>query len=170
MVDRARAYRGVVEVIGLLGVIGSLVFVGLEVHQNTIATKAANDMALANQYQNMDLAQASSPSLSHALIVAEAGDKTATPEDITQARGLYRAVMDTWSNAYRQHLNGTLDSKLWDSIVHEISSYRPNLPAGTVSEMIANRGRFVREIWADERYLYSSDFQQFVDETLGIKR
>jgi len=32
MIERTRAYRA----IGLFGVIGSLIFVGLEVHQNTI--------------------------------------------------------------------------------------------------------------------------------------
>jgi hypothetical protein len=107
-------------------------------------------MALTTQHQNLDLAQASSPSLAHALVGAEAGDETATPEDIAQARGFYRAIMDTWLNTYRQHLNGTSDRNLWDSLVHEIASCSPNLPAGTLSEMVVNRGRFVRGIWEEE--------------------
>jgi hypothetical protein len=170
MVEGGRAYRAVVEAIGLFGVIGSLTFVGLEVRQSTIATRSANDMAVADEFQSLNLALAQSPALAHALVAVEGGNQTATPEEMAQTAGFYRALIHTWSNAYRQHVNGTLDPDLWASVVQEMSAYAENAPAGTVTDAIVRRGRLARGIWEGERFLYSPDFQKFADKTMGIKR
>jgi hypothetical protein len=51
----------IAEFVGLVGVIGSLVFVGLEVRQSTLATKAATDASLADSFRELNLAITSSP-------------------------------------------------------------------------------------------------------------
>ena len=90
------ASRRIVEAIGIIGVVGSLVFVGVEIRQNSIATRAATDADIADSFRELSLAQATSPALASAF-AAHATD--------------------------RQHLNGTVDPAIYDSVVREISSY-----------------------------------------------
>lgn len=169
MVERARAYRAVVEAIGLLGVIGSLTFVGLEVRGNSIATRAANDSAVADGFRDENLAIATSAALGNALVATQDDPQAASPQDQMLTLALWRAGFHNWSNAYRQHLNGTLDPELWASIVQEISAYSEK-PSASAGGKPIPRGRVARWAWKSERFLYSPDFRRFVDKALGIKQ
>lgn len=42
------------EFIGLVGVIGSLIFVGIEVRQSTLATRAATDAVIADAFRELN--------------------------------------------------------------------------------------------------------------------
>jgi hypothetical protein len=55
------------EIISLIGVMGSLIFVGLEVRQGAIATRAANDTVIAEAFREINQIMASSPDLARAL-------------------------------------------------------------------------------------------------------
>ena len=55
--------RRVAEVVGALGVIGSLIFVGLEVRESSRATRAATDAEIAAQFVEINLAMYSSDHL-----------------------------------------------------------------------------------------------------------
>ena len=168
MTEKARIYRGFIESIGIVGVIGSLIFVGLQVHQNTIATKAANNSAVADGFRELNLAIAASSALGDALVATEEDPEAATPQARMLALALWRAAFHNWSNAYRQHLNGTLDPELWASIVQEISAYSA-IPPTSEHDTPVSRGRAGRWAWESERFLYSPDFRKFVDDTLGLK-
>jgi hypothetical protein len=71
--------RQIAEAIGLICVVGSLIFVGLEQRQNTIAIRAANNSSFATGFQDLNLVVASSPSLAKALV-----DLDGNLDDISQ--------------------------------------------------------------------------------------
>ncbi len=157
----------IAEFVGLVGVIGSLVFVGLEVRQSTLATKAATDASVADSFRELNLVMASSPELAEVL-AAHAGNPEEAPRAAKiQMLGLYRAVFHIWSNAHRQHLNGTIDPALYRSIVQELSAYAGNIPEGANVEDLRRRNRMITWAWQSERFLYNPDFQRFVDATLA---
>ena len=62
--------RGIAEVIGLVGIVGSLVFVGLEVRQNSVATRASTNAAVADAFLELNLVLASSPELARAMVAS----------------------------------------------------------------------------------------------------
>ena len=162
--------RRIGEVIGLVGVIGSLLFVGLEVRQSSVATKAATDAAVADGFRELNLTLAASPELARAM-AAHGDDPGAAPAaDQIQVLGLWRALFHIWSNSHRQHLNGTLDPVIYRTAVQEISTYAGELSSGGPINQLDSRKRNMRWAWESERFIFNTDFQVFVDSILAVKR
>lgn len=158
------------EVLGLVGVMGSLIFVGLEVRQSAIATRAAADATIANSFLQVNLAMATTPSLDRALTAWHGSPDSATAADQVQILGLYRGLIHVWSNAHQQYLNGTIDPALHQSIVQEISAYAKASSALGDSADLARRGVLLRWTWSRERFLFNPDFQAFLDSLLKPAR
>ena len=165
MTMRKEALARLGEILSLIGVMGSLVFVGVEVRQSAIATRAANDTVIADAFREINQVMASSPELARAL-TANADDPASAPApDQVQVLGLWRALFHTWSNAHRQHLNGTIDPAIFEGIVQEITAYAQASANGSSPDLV-RRGRLMRWAWDKERFLFNPDFQQFVDGLL----
>ena len=162
--------QNTVEAIGIVGVIGSLIFVGGELRQNAIATRAAMNADIAVAFVDVNLVVASSPELTKSL--AEFGDDpAAAPRDAQiQMLAIWRAVFHVWSNVHRQHLNGTIDPAIFDSVVQEISTYATISADDNKNVDVARRQVFVLWAWESERFIYNPDFQEFIDGILGIAR
>lgn len=162
--------QNTVEAIGIVGVIGSLIFVGGELRQNAIATRAAMNADIAVAFVDVNLVVASSPELTKSL--AEfADDPAAAPRDAQiQMLAIWRAVFHVWSNVHRQHLNGTIDPAIFDSVVQEISTYATISADDNKNVDVARRQVFVLWAWESERFIYNPDFQEFIDGILGISR
>jgi hypothetical protein len=156
--------------VGLLGVVGSLLFVGLQVRQNSIATQAATNAAVADGFREFNMMMASSPDLARAFAQYAARPEEAPPVERTLMLAAWRALFYVWSGAHRQHLNGTLDPLLFQAVRQEIATYSHRSASDGLSEDVALRQGLMRWAWASERFLFSPDFQAFVDELLGAQR
>ena len=157
--------RGIAELIGIAGVVCSLVFVGFEVRQNSVATRASANAAFADAFVELNLVLASSPELARAVVIAFDSPEKLSPEERIMALGLWRSVFHVWSNGHRQWSNETLDQVLYESIVSEISKYGRNQDESI--EDIDGRSRSMRWAWESERFLFNTEFQTFVDEIIG---
>jgi hypothetical protein len=159
------------EIVGLLGVVGSLVFVGLEVRQSSRATRAATDAEIAAQFVELNLAMINGPELGMAFDAArEAGHPSEAPIAAqTTILAFYRALFHIWSNTHRQHLNGTVNPLLFQAVVNEISSY--SVPAGPEDRDRIRRTRVLMKwAWESERFIYNAEFRSFVDSIIDSKR
>ena len=162
--------QSTVESIGLLAVVCSLVFVGLELRQNSVATTAQTNSAVAEGFIEINLAMATSAELARAMTSYENDPSLASTADQVQILGLWRALFHIWSNAHRQHLNDTLDPAIYASVIQEISTYaEPGADANDVNDL-NRRQRVMRWAWEKERFIFNPDFQVFVDDILGVKR
>jgi len=162
--------RTIVEAIGVLSVVCSLIFVGMELRQNSVATMAATNSSIAESFIELNLAMATSADLARAMTSYEDDPATASPADQVQILGLWRALFHTWSNAHRQHLSGTLDPAIYASIVQEISTYADSGTTANSVKDLNRRKRIMRWAWENERFIFNPDFQVFVDGILGIER
>ena len=162
--------RNVAEAIGILGVIGSLIFVGGELRQNAIATRAATNAEVSFAFVELNLMLASNPELARAL-AEHADDPAAAPQDAQILMlGSWRALFHIWSNAHRQHLNGTLDPAIYESVVQEISTYSVGAMETHDNVDLVRRQALMNWAWQNERFIYNQEFQDFVDEILSSKR
>ncbi len=162
--------RNIAEGIGILGVIGSLVFVGGELRQNAIATRAATNAEVSFAFVELNLMLASSPELARAF-AEHADDPAAAPREAQILMiGSWRALFHIWSNAHRQHLNGTLDPAIYESVVQEISTYSVGAMETHDNIDLVRRQALMNWAWQNERFIYNQEFQDFVDEILGSKR
>lgn len=166
-------YRQIAEAIGILGVIGSLVFVGFQVRQSAIATKAETDALLADAFLELNLMMASNPELASALATWGQDPDSAPPAAQIQIIAFQRALFHIWSNAHRQHMNGTLDPSLYQAVVHEIEAYASGPSSTAQSDStrdLASRQANMRWAWESERFLFNPDFQTFVDSILAARQ
>lgn len=159
--------RRIAELVGLIGVIASLIFVGVEIRQNSIATRAATDAGVADGFRELNLVVASSPELAKALTANPENPAEAPAEDQVLMLALYRALFHIWSNVHRQHLNGTIDPNIFQAVVQEISAYAGEVPAGADIDDIERRQWLGSWAWNSERFIFNPDFQIFVDSILA---
>ena len=138
------------ELIGLFGVISSLVFVGVEIRQNTAAVKGATHQTVAEQINELTLTIASDERL--AKIVSSMYNDNKQRADMSSEDQLsldfllltgYRRV----ENIYLQYKNGLLTEDAFSRIGMGI--YRTKL---------------VREVWEERKGDFEKDFVIFFEE------
>ena len=159
------------EFIGVLGVIASLVFVGLEVRESSRATRAATDAEIASQFVALNNAMFSSPELMEAFDAAsEAGHPSAgTFSTQMMILAFFRSLFHVWSNTHRQHLNGSVNPLLFDAVVQELSAYSAREDPEATERINQSRRNFAWA-WESERFIYNPRFQAFVDSIVASLR
>jgi hypothetical protein len=166
---KSKDWKGTVELVGIFAVVASLVFVGVEVRQNSVATRSATNAAVKDAFSELNLTIASSPELARAMVTLAENPDDALPEDQLRVLALWRALFHGWSNVHRQHLNGTIDPALYDAVVQEISAYAGKFHGPVVPNDVERRKRQMRWAWESERFIFNPDFQLFVDDVIGVE-
>ena len=102
------------QVVGLFGVIASLVFVGLQMRQDReIALSAATQARTETTIQNI-LGNASNPILASALDKIELGDfETLTLSERQAVHLSYQASLYNLENSHYQYINGFVSEEKW---------------------------------------------------------
>ena len=156
-----------VQVIGIFAVVASLVFVGIEVRQNSVATRSATNAAVKDSFREFNLVLASSPELTAAIANNADNPAEAPAGDRIQMLAMWRALFHTWSNVHRQHINGTLDPALFDAVVKEVTVYSGKVRGTESVDAAERRARHMRWAWESERFIFNQDFQMFIDGILS---
>jgi hypothetical protein len=108
------------EALGFAGVVGSLVFVGLEIRQNTLATRAAAYQDMGTAISDVWLQGSQNPTLaSLTLRSLEDPDAEFTPEEEAQIANQDIAALRQYEVVWRQVNLGVLDGEVlgyfgWD--------------------------------------------------------
>ena len=165
-----RAWKDRAEMIGIFAIVASLIFVGGELRQNAIATRAAMNAEIAVSFVDLNLVVASSPELTQRLADFAENPAAAPREAQIQMLGIWRAMFHVWSNVHRQHLNGTIDPAIYESVVQEVSTYAATASKSNQNADVVRRQAFMRWAWESERFIFNPDFQDFIDGILGLSR
>jgi hypothetical protein len=139
-----------IAILANLGVIASLIFVGVQVQQGATATRSATVLQIKDAWVQLNLAAATSVELADATqAIAEQGWNDATNRDRTLVTAFYRTLFHNWSNAYYQYQNDTLDENQWGAFVREarVSLENPN----------------IRRVWADWNHIYDDSYRELMD-------
>jgi len=142
--------RTVREWVGLVSVVSSLLFVGLEIRSNTAAVKGATLQGISDQSLAVTLAGAQTPEIRGAITKVLAGrDAELSPEEEDAVVLLYTAALRVSEHRFRQIELGSLEA-----------------PSSVGGGSVMYRIRFFREFWAARRFEYPTDFQAYVDDVL----
>lgn len=144
----------IVEVVSALGVIASLVFVGLQVRQSAEATRAATVLQLKQDWAQLNLTQMENPQIIDALIsVRELGFDNADPRSQLVVAAWWRTMMHNWSNAYFQYRIGTLDDEQWEALLRDMEG--------------ESRDNIVWDVWDPWNHIYDEPFRVLMDSLRG---
>ena len=140
--------RNIIEIFGIISVVGSLVFVGIEIKQNTSAVRGATQQAVSSQVSEMYRIVSESERMAELMNGALKG---ASKSDLSesdyvsfwnfQMMGLRRI-----ENIYLQYKNGLLTEDAFSRIGMGI--YRTKL---------------VREVWEERKRDFEKDFVIFFE-------
>ena len=109
--------RRIGEIVAAVSVVSSLVFVGLEVHQNTLAVRGATYQALSDAASGALLELAHDPQL--AALMARVFNEDAVSEDFTGPENMqltvsHMAFIRRLENSYLQYREGILDERVFE--------------------------------------------------------
>ena len=141
--------REVFEILGVLGVIGSLVFVGVEVRQNTAEIRGSTHQSVSEQINELYLTIAEDERLSK--LVSEMMEnsnlrKNLNPTDQISLDFVILTGLRRVENIYLQYLDGILSNDAFDRI-----------------GMNFYRIQYAKETWEKYKGGFDSDFVTFFE-------
>jgi hypothetical protein len=144
-----------VDVLGHAAVVGSLIFVGIQVQQGAAASRSATVLQLKDSWVQLNLAGATSPELVDAYdtVIAHGWESDARARGLVDA--FERARLHNWSNAYYQYRNGTLEEDQWLPHLREIQHNAKN--------------QILKKVWSEWDYAFDDEFRRSMDDTLGAR-
>lgn len=143
-------WKELTETLGVLGVIGSLIFVALEIRQNTNAVRSSAIQAISEQSFEISMRVAESTELRAIQRAADSGDEL-TADQRDQLFALYSALMRIQQNRFQQLQLGVLDEETLFQVGGRGRGYR---------------SPFFREYWAERESTYPTEFQEFVKQEI----
>jgi len=148
---KASRIRTLSEAVGLLAVVGSLVFVGLEVRQGAEATRAATAQSLNDGWLEWNLTMSNPENWRPVSRLFELEDLSeATYEDAAAVSSLMRSLFQHWSNLHWQYLKDQLDQRLWDGVLRNIEGNMRDL----------RWRRLMTWAWESQGHIYHDEFQR----------
>lgn len=145
------------QVIGLFGVIGSLIFVGLEMRQTKLIALSNANQSRTDTTVQMLLEAAANPYFLSAGAKASAGDYDSMSSEEQEARQLaLLANLFHYENLYYQYTNGFISDERWQGT-------RENLKAA-----MKNRRRIsFRSIYEQRPTGWSASFSRLLQDIIG---
>ena len=141
--------RGLAELMGFLGVIASLVFVALEIRQNTNIVRGATIQAFADQSSQFSLALAQDADLRAAYIAKD--DPDIGPDKKAALGAFYTGLMRILENRVMQAKIGVIAPEDLDSFGSKSVTYRTP---------------YFRTFWERTKEQYSSELQHYVESEI----
>ena len=132
-----------------LSVVLSLIFVAMEVRNNTDAIRGATIQGIADQYLNITTSSMNNPTIRSGWAKAASGNKSElTLDEEIALNWYYNGILRIAENRYRQI---------------ELSIIKLNVISGGAPEF---RSPFFKIYWEARRHLYSPDFAAHVNELI----
>ena len=141
--------RQYIEIAGLVSIIASLVFVGAEIRQNTIAIRGATQQEISLQLSEMLTLVVENERIAYLMDEAYNGitKNEISKVDFSRFRAFANIGFRRIENIYLQHLNGFISDDAFQRIGWDY--YRTPL---------------LREIWEDRKKGFNSDFVIFYEK------
>lgn len=155
MTERYRIFSLLVEFVGVIGVILSLVFVGVQIKQ-------ANNLARSNSYQNINASFNQSMEVVFTnenlfkVWFKTKGLPTAglSPGETARLAFIWREIFRTYDSAFFAYKYSTLGEKEWGRMKRKICT---------------NYNRMGVEMWSKVKTNISQSFKDYVEKRCGIK-
>lgn len=155
MLDRVHK---IADIIAAFAIVASLVFVGIQVRQNTIGLGAASSQSAMNAWNDNALAIATNEKLAERWLLRRYPVFVAT-QDLDaadfQLLMFISASMNTLDNQYLAYLDGKLNEETW-----------AGFKGGLTDSLITNE--YYSSYWNFSRDLHSVRFQLLIDELMLV--
>ena len=146
----------IAEIVSVIAVVISLVYVGKQVRQNTQAVRNNTLQNISENQISVHSLLAAHGDLAEVVFKAAAGNGSSEGVDKFRYTSWMHVAMRVLENAYYQHREGALNERNWHSLCRQ---YGPILHSGLNAAY-----------WQDRSFIYSDDFRNFVDNELLLQK
>lgn len=136
------------QIIAVFAIIGSLIFVGIQIRQNTRATRATSHHAVSNSLNDMNRMFAENGEVTRIWLAGQDDRQGLSPQDRWRFDSILRAYMHVCETMYMQADIGTGD----ESIVRAEEN--------GIREVLAHPGS--REWWDENPFGFGTRFRDYV--------
>ena len=143
-------WANIAEIASAIALVCSLLYVGYELHLNTIETRAANIQTMAAQSQAFNLAVATNPDLTE--IIGTPFEEL-TSSQVTQVRRFLATALRGAETSFILYSKGMLDERYWRGKAKEILVF------------LEDKGW--QEQWRTGRDLFDPDFADWLDKVIA---
>ena len=141
------------EFLGAVAVLVSLIYLALQIRQNTTTVRAGTSAAISESLARFQEVVGSDPKTARLWIRGFGGDPSLDSEDALQFGLLFASYMRRVENAYYQQLRGFVDPQHWQTTERTLSTLMGSMGA--------------RDWWARSRNIYSDRFAAYVDACIA---
>lgn len=135
-----------------IAIVVSLIYVGIQVKQNTLATLSASAQAYVSADNETVGLINSSPKLADVLHLGANGISALNGGDLIRFMAFHDLLFISFQAYYLQWRRGTLDEALW-------MTYKQ-----AVIDLLQQKGQ--QDWWAIRRHWFTPEFQDYVDESV----
>ncbi len=148
------ALGAIAELVGAIGVIVSLLYLAVQIRQNTVCSRAATYQAVVSDAQRINALVVEHEDIARLRRVGLSEPGVLTPDELMRFHRLLGTYFRFQDNLYLQRRNGTLDEDQWSGYL------------GVLRQLLANQG--AQEYWTSHRESYSQTFREFVRKEFGL--
>jgi len=142
------------DLIGHVAVVVSLIYVGLQVRQNTAAIQTSTSQSIYQQNQEQALLVMESAEMAEILLRASRDIESLSPVDSVRYRRYLNVHLNTFEAVYSNALQGTMESEMAAGWLDGMSELK----------CIAG----MRQYWALRRDGYHQTFREAVDSAFTV--
>ena len=139
-----------------VGVIVGLIFLALEIRQNTEVARSAVDLEITALGTDFHMRVAENPALARAYYIGLSDPDSLTEDERMQLHYLIPSVFLLMEGAHKQYIRGFLPEEGWKPY------------EGLISYLLGNP--LVREWWTNGSTVFSQDFEAAVEGVSGVNR
>jgi hypothetical protein len=142
-------WAAVAEIVGAIAVIATLIYLAIQVRQNTGAIQSSNAMVLHNDISDLARDVARDRELGDIIVRALVSTNELSPAEKIAAYGWFYTFLKTGELAHMRYRSGDLEKKYWDATLVFFRAYwqTPGF----------------RAYWADRKAAFTADFQSAVE-------
>ena len=144
-------WKGLTELLGIASVVGSLIFVAMEIRQNTDAVRSATIQAITELSYDSTMRMVENADLRAARVAARSGSMT--EDQIEQLDTWYTALMRIQQNRLVQSRLGILNLNDAMQIGGRSRAYREP---------------YFAEYWERRKKFYPPEFQEYIEQRVLI--
>jgi hypothetical protein len=146
------AVSAIAEVVGVIAIVVSLIYVSIQIKQNTKVARAATRQAISESTENLGVDLIGNGEIAEIFVKHLSGKELSPVENLRLQARCYRD-MQHWENIHYQFNEGLVSEDQWDG-------FRKNL----ISLLAIDA---YREYWEHESFHYSDAFQAEISAILG---
>ena len=142
------------EFVGAIAVVVTLVYLTIQLRQNTESSQNASWQAIIRQLSNLDVLEATDSELSSFFETAEESPESLTGDQYRKFVKIAQPRFGALEYAYLANKNGTIDGFFWDGL-HPYTKY-----------LISKSG--YQRFWTEQKHnMYHPDFIAYVDSLVS---